>query len=76
MTAVSALLAVPLLAADPEVAESGPTGLLITVLLALAVFFLARSMIKHLKRVPPSFDPPSDEVGPPVEHQEPRPPTA
>jgi len=40
-----------------DVGKSGPLGLLLTLLLLIAVFFLVRSMSKHLKRVPPSFDP-------------------
>jgi hypothetical protein len=41
-----------------DVGKSGPLGLLLTVLLLIAVVFLVRSMSKHLKRIPPSFDPP------------------
>ena len=40
-----------------DVGKSGPFGLLLTLLLLIAVFFLVRSMSRHLKRVPPSFDP-------------------
>jgi hypothetical protein len=40
-----------------DVGKSGPLGLLLTVLLLIAVIFLVRSMSRHLKRVPPSFDP-------------------
>ncbi len=40
-----------------DVGKSGPLGLLLTLLLLIAVIFLVRSMSKHLKRVPPSFDP-------------------
>jgi hypothetical protein len=40
-----------------DVGKSGPLGLLLTLLLLIAVVFLVRSMSKHLKRVPPSFDP-------------------
>src|SRR5215210_987483 len=39
-----------------DVGKSGPLGLLLTVLLLIAVIFLVRSMSKHLKRIPPSFD--------------------
>lgn len=42
--------------APEDVGKSGPLGLLLTVLLLIAVIFLVRSMSKHLKRVPPSFD--------------------
>jgi hypothetical protein len=44
-----------------DVGKSGPLGLLLTVLLLIAVVFLVRSMSKHLKRVPASFDP-ADQV--------------
>jgi hypothetical protein len=40
-----------------DVGKSGPLGLLLTLVLLIAVVFLVRSMSKHLKRVPPSFDP-------------------
>ena len=40
-----------------DVGKSGPLGLLLTLLLLIAVIFLVRSMSKHLKRIPPSFDP-------------------
>ncbi|MGH3760381.1 hypothetical protein [Actinophytocola sp.] len=38
--------------------KSSPVGLLVLLLFFVAVAFLVRSMTKHLKRVPPSFDPP------------------
>jgi hypothetical protein len=38
--------------------KSSPVGLLVVLLLLVAVAFLIRSMTKHLKRVPASFDPP------------------
>ncbi|TFV83091.1 hypothetical protein E4P38_21260 [Blastococcus sp. CT_GayMR16] len=41
-----------------DVGKSGPLGLLLTLLLLIAVIFLVRSMSKHLKRVPPSFEAP------------------
>jgi Na+-transporting methylmalonyl-CoA/oxaloacetate decarboxylase gamma subunit len=39
--------------------KSSPVGLLVVLLLLVAVAFLIRSMTKHLKRVPASFDEPS-----------------
>jgi hypothetical protein len=36
--------------------KSGPLGLLVVLVLLVAVAFLVRSMTKHLKRVPASFD--------------------
>jgi hypothetical protein len=38
--------------------KSSPVGLLVLLLFFVAVAFLVRSMTKHLKRVPESFDPP------------------
>ena len=49
------------LAADqlPEdVGKAGPVGLLLTVLLAIAIVLLVKSMTRHLKRIPPSFEEP------------------
>jgi hypothetical protein len=43
-----------------DVGKSGPLGLLLTVVLLIAVALLVRSMSKHLKRIPPSFDPADD----------------
>jgi HAMP domain-containing protein len=47
-----------------DVGKAGPTGLALLLVLAVAVFFLARSMSRHLKRVPRSFD--DDDDGPPA----------
>lgn len=46
--------------APEDVGKSGPLGLLLTLLLLIAVAFLVRSMTKHLKRLPASFDPDDD----------------
>lgn len=40
--------------------KSSPVGLLVLLVFLIAVAFLARSMTKHLKRVPASFDPPEE----------------
>jgi hypothetical protein len=40
--------------------KSSPVGLLILLLFLIAVAFLVRSMTKHLKRVPESFDKPEE----------------
>jgi len=40
--------------------KSSPVGLLVMLLFFIAVAFLVRSMTKHLKRVPASFDTPSE----------------
>ena len=46
-----------------DVGKSGPLGLLLTVLLLIAVALLVRSMTKHLKRIPASFDPSTTRTG-------------
>jgi hypothetical protein len=45
-----------------DVGKAGPVGLLLIVVLLIAVALLVRSMTTHLKRIPPSFDPPEDPV--------------
>ena len=45
----------------PEFGEASPLGLLVVILLGVALVFLIRSMTKHLKRVPATFDPPEKE---------------
>lgn len=44
-----------------DVGKAGPLGLLLLVVLLIAAALLVRSMTTHLKRLPPSFDPPRDE---------------
>jgi hypothetical protein len=43
-----------------DVGKAGPLGLLLTVLLAIAIVLLVRSMSRHLKRIPASFDAPDE----------------
>jgi hypothetical protein len=45
-----------------DVGKAGPFGLLLIVLLLIATVFLVRSMTKHLKRIPPSFDEPEPHI--------------
>lgn len=40
-----------------EFGSSGPIALILIIVLFVAVAFLIRSMTKHLKKVPPTFDP-------------------
>ena len=40
-----------------DVGKAGPIGLLLILLLLIAVVLLVRSMTKHLRRIPRSFDP-------------------
>jgi hypothetical protein len=42
--------------------KSAPVGLVVIILFFIAVFFLIRSMNKHLRRVPDSFDPPPSAI--------------
>ena len=44
--------------------KGSPIGLFVVLLLCVAVYFLYRSMSKHLRRVPPSFDPPTPPEDP------------
>ena len=45
-----------------DVGKAPPIGLLLIVLLLIAVVLLVRSMTTHLKRIPPSFDPPEGDI--------------
>ncbi|MEU8635605.1 hypothetical protein AB0C38_25860 [Amycolatopsis sp. NPDC048633] len=52
--------------------KSSPVGFLVLILFLIAVAFLVRSMTKHLKRVPASFDdPPAEEQAESPEQAEP-----
>lgn len=44
--------------------KSSPVGFLVLILFLIAVAFLVRSMTKHLKRVPASFDEPAAAEAP------------
>ncbi len=46
-----------------DVGKAGPLGLLLTVLLGVAIVLLVKSMSRHLKRLPASFE---DSAQPPV----------
>jgi hypothetical protein len=61
MTTALTLLAVDQQQLPEDVGKSGPLGLLLIVVLLIAILLLGRSMGRHLKRVPPSFDP-ADQV--------------
>ena len=55
------------LAAGPESDKAGPLGLLTIVALGVAVYFLYRSMVGHMKKVPTSVDRPSGAAEEPGE---------
>ncbi len=41
----------------PDFGKASPLGLLVVLLLLIATFFLIRSMNRHLRKLPESFDP-------------------
>jgi hypothetical protein len=61
VTTALTLLAVEQPQLPEDVGKAGPLGLLLIVLLLIAVILLGRSMGRHLKKVPRSFDP-ADQV--------------
>ncbi|HKN97140.1 MAG TPA: hypothetical protein VJX10_08500, partial [Pseudonocardiaceae bacterium] len=50
-----------------EFGSSGPIALILIIVLFVAVAFLIRSMTRHLKKVPASFDPPEEGAETPAE---------
>lgn len=61
---VALVLAQPSTSDDPggqqeDFGKSSPVGLLLLVLFFVAVFFLVKSMNKHLRKLPASFDTPT-----------------
>ncbi|AOS61642.1 hypothetical protein [Actinoalloteichus hymeniacidonis] len=42
--------------------KSSPVGLVLLILFFVAVGLLVRSMTRHLRRLPASFDPPADDA--------------
>ena len=46
----------------PEWGKAAPIGLLVILLMGIATFFLLRSMVRKINKVPASFDPPEDDV--------------
>lgn len=58
-------LAAPALGVDNEdIGKAGPFGLFLILILLVAVLLLGRSMRTHLRRIPPTFDPPPEPDGP------------
>ena len=53
-----------LAAVDPSSAGTGPFGLLIVLLMAVATVFLIRNMSRRLKRLPQEFPPPEQKPRP------------
>ncbi|MPY99525.1 MAG: hypothetical protein GEU97_16285 [Actinophytocola sp.] len=48
---------------DEDEGKASPVGLVVLILFLVAVVLLVRSMTKHLKRVPASFDKPEQQDG-------------
>ncbi|ULE31371.1 hypothetical protein [Mycobacterium sp. IDR2000157661] len=69
MTLTFGTFALDLLAQDtprntgPDFGKASPFGLLVLVLLLIGTFLLVRSMNKHLRKVPESFDEKRPEPG-------------
>ena len=67
------LTALALLAEDgphnsgPDFGKASPFGLLVVVLLLISVLFLVRSMNRHLRKLPESFDRQHPDDQPPHE---------
>jgi hypothetical protein len=47
-----------------EFGKASPIGLVVILVLLIATVFLVRSMTKHIRRVPASFDPPAADTPP------------
>ncbi|SFL22139.1 hypothetical protein [Geodermatophilus ruber] len=60
-TAVAGVLAATNEQLPEDVGKAGPLGLLLIVLLLIATALLVKSMSRHLKRLPRSFDPEDDD---------------
>jgi type II secretory pathway component PulC len=66
---VTPLAALPTVLADSDAGKGSPIGLLVVLLLVVAVYFLYRSMNRHLRKVPAQFDdqqPPASDNQPPT----------
>ncbi|HJQ03338.1 MAG TPA: hypothetical protein VJ851_17210 [Jatrophihabitans sp.] len=67
------------LLADSDAGKGSPIGFFVVLVLLIAVYFLYRSMNRHLKRVPTSFDPPpptGEPADPRLLLSDPQPPPA
>ena len=62
MTPLTAPPSASAVLADSDVGKGSPIGLLVVLLLIVAVYFLYRSMNRHLRKVPPEFDPPKERL--------------
>jgi hypothetical protein len=64
----TALLAASVLA-DSDKGKGSPIGFFVVLVLVIAVYFLYRSMSRHIKNVPAEFPPPGPAAGQPAEPQ-------
>ena len=55
----------------PEFGKASPIALVVIILLGIATLFLIRSMTKHLRRVPASFDAPEPPAARPPDTEAP-----
>ena len=55
----------------PEFGKASPVALVVIILLGIATLFLIRSMTKHLRRVPASFDAPEPPAARPPDTEAP-----
>ena len=62
MTGTLAVLAAAQQQVPEDVGKAGPLGLLLMVVLLIVVLVLGRSMGRHIKKVPVSFDPADQPV--------------
>ncbi len=59
------------LAVTDQPGQAGPLGLFVILVLAVATAFLIRSMRQHLRRIPPTFQPPPERgTGEPPDHSD------
>jgi hypothetical protein len=66
------------LAASGEAQKAGPLALAVILVLAIACYFLFRSMTRHLRKVRTQFpvNPPADPLAPPPGPSDPEPPAS
>jgi hypothetical protein len=57
---VSLILAGHAVLADNDTGKGSPIGLFVVLLLVIAVYFLYRSLSRHLRNLPESFDKPAE----------------
>jgi hypothetical protein len=60
MSVTPVVLSLTSLLADDDTDKGSPIGLFVVLILVVAVYFLYRSLSRHVRRIPESFDPPVD----------------